>query len=195
MFDQFKSWLSSTVHSRALIGRRLVINFPTSLDKRVGVIELPRGGSHFFVIKPSEGEGEKTARLILVSGAEEALLGVFATEELAASALGSIRRSFTRPLRRAVKWLIVAGLWALMVEWATTPTMVPRQPPIGSPIGADITLSESTRQLQMAQQAQAAQAARAAGATPEAIGLTEAAPSPGGASSETAAALRLLQGK
>lgn len=195
MLGSFKSWLASTVHSRALIGRRLVINFPHSLDKRVGVVELPQGSSHFFVIKPSAAEGDATSSLMLVSGGQESLLGVFATREQAEAALGSVRRSFTRPLRKAVKWLIVLMLYAMMVEWATTPTMVPRQ----GPMGPELSSGESARQLQMAQQAAARQAleqaARAGAPASEAPPLTEAAPSSGGAASETAAALRLLQGK
>lgn len=120
-FTEFKSWITSSTRSRFLMGRRLTISFPTSLDKRVAIVELPYGSSHIFKIKKSNDPDSKQASVVLVSGEDEIELGVFESEAAAISALGVVRRSFTKPVAKFIKvalWVILA---LIVLEWATSP--------------------------------------------------------------------------
>ena len=114
-YQKAKRFLFSTVKGRFLIGRKLVLNFPTSLDGRVSIIALPDWRQTSFLIK----KGEKLDYTLVMNGPDNETfeLASFENEEDARSALGHVRRKFTRPSLTIIKWLAIFIAFAIMAEW------------------------------------------------------------------------------
>lgn len=101
---------------RWLVGRRFVIDFRESNERRVAVIELPEGDFSFDLRK----NGEVT-ELALNTGKGVKVLATFNEDETAEQAAKRVRLAMVRPFRRVV--LACVGILIVMVTFdvALTP--------------------------------------------------------------------------
>ena len=124
-YQKIKSVFFGTVKSRYLIGRKLVLDFPDSVDGKVSILALPDWKLTSFSVKQSvdetqngaaeQGQASQTGVLwALVMGCEgkdDVILAEFYDQKAAMAALRSVKRKFTKPWRTALG--VLAGIFML----------------------------------------------------------------------------------
>ena len=124
-YQKIKSGFFGTVKSRYLIGRKLVLDFPDSVDGKVSILALPDWKLTSFSVKqsveetqneaPAQGQAAPASVLwALVMGCEgkdDVILAEFYDQKAALSALRSVKRKFTKPWRTALA--VLAGIFML----------------------------------------------------------------------------------
>lgn len=128
--DSLKTWASTLVKNRVMIGRRLVAGFPNATTPHFSIIELPEDSEVRFEVVEESGQpgpsGEQassvfTLKMVSSSG-KDVKIASFSSRMEALVALNRIQRKFSGPIVSALKWVVIIGLALFAIEALTTPS-------------------------------------------------------------------------
>lgn len=120
-----------------LIGKRLVVNFPNSIPAGMGIYQLPSSKALRFIVEQKEASvagGQMLYSLVMKTDSDVIEIASFESKSEALIALKKVSNKFRWTIGRVFKWMVLALLVLLMMDFVLTVSGAFEQPKKSSKI-------------------------------------------------------------
>lgn len=122
-----------------LVGRRLVVNFPNSVPAGIGIYHLPSSRALRFIVEqkePATTGGQVFYSLVMKTDNDVVEIASFESKVEALNALKKVSNKFRWTIGRVFKWIFLAFIVVLMMDFVLTVSGAFDQPKKGSSVSS-----------------------------------------------------------